>query len=95
MWKSFYKYLIIAGSSSDSLTKNIKVLDYTMFSTFLDEEMREGVNITGGTTTVVWSDDNSFVIGGNFEEEYPVYRNSGFPYKVRRALKKYVKENNG
>lgn len=30
-----------------------------------------------------------------FEEEYPVYRNSGFPYKVRRALKKYVKENNG
>ena len=31
----------------------------------------------------------------NFEEEYPNYRNSGFPYKVRRALRKYMKDNNG
>ncbi len=31
----------------------------------------------------------------NFEEEYPYYKNSGFPYKVRRALKKYMKDKNG
>ena len=30
-----------------------------------------------------------------FEEEYPNYRNSGFPYKVRRALKIHMKDDNG
>ena len=43
-WANFYKYLVIAGTASSNITRNLAELNYTMFLTFFDhpENVVEG-----------------------------------------------------